>query len=122
MAGRWFVEWIIGVNLWHPAFRCNLSDIDGFELHHFSDQQLKTIFGRYLPTEFSVFVRVRFGFGDFKMFFLKITAQALIMGSWLVLQHTNFERGAYAVSADKEAAQLAGIKVKRVRLMAFGPT
>ena len=44
------------------------------------------------------------------------------MGCWLVLQYTNFGRGAYAISADREAAQLAGIKVKRVRLMAFGPT
>lgn len=119
---RWFVEWIIGVNYWHPAFRCNLSDIDGFELHHFSDQQLKNDLWPLFTNGILSLCACSVWIWRLQGVLSYDHSLSGDKGCWLVLQYTNFGRGAYAISADREAAQLAGIKVKRVRLMAFGPT
>lgn len=82
----------------------------------------KTIFGRDIPTTFSGFARGGVAFGDVKVPFLTITAAAVICMCWFILEQTNFGRRLYAIGGNKEAAHLAGIKVKRLRLIAFGLT
>jgi len=82
----------------------------------------KTIFGRDIPTEFSGFARGGIEMGDVKIPFLTITAGIVILVCWFVLEQTVFGRKLYAIGGNKEAAHLAGIKVKRIRLIAFGLT
>lgn len=82
----------------------------------------KTIFGRDIPAGFSGFARGGVAVGDFKIPFLTITAGIVILVCWFVLEQTNFGRRLYAIGGNKEAAHLAGIKVKRLRLIAFGLT
>lgn len=82
----------------------------------------KTIFGRDIPLAFSGFARGGVELGDVKVPFLTITAALVIFICWFVLEQTNFGRRLYAIGGNKEAAHLAGIKVKRLRLIAFGLT
>jgi ribose transport system permease protein len=82
----------------------------------------KTIFGRDIPAAFSGFARGGIDLGDIRIPFLTITAGAVILMCWFVLEQTNFGRRLYAIGGNKEAAHLAGIKVKRLRLLAFGLT
>lgn len=82
----------------------------------------KTIFGRDIPAGFSGFARGGIEIGDIKIPFLTATAGLVILVCWFVLEQTNFGRRLYAIGGNKEAAHLAGIKVKRLRLIAFGLT
>ncbi|MEL7215649.1 MAG: ABC transporter permease [Pseudomonadota bacterium] len=82
----------------------------------------KTIFGRDIPAGFSGFARGGVEMGDVKLPFLTITAALVIFLCWFLLEHTNFGRRLYAIGGNSEAAHLAGIKVKRLRLIAFGIT
>ena len=82
----------------------------------------KTIFGRDIPSTFSGFARGGIEIVDIKIPFLTITAGVVIFGCWFVLEQTTFGRRLYAIGGNKEAAHLAGIKVKRLRLIAFGLT
>ncbi len=82
----------------------------------------KTIFGRDIPSGFSGFARGGFTVGDVKIPFLSVTAAVVIILCWFVLEHTTFGRRLYAIGGNKEAAHLAGIKVKRLRLLAFALT
>jgi len=82
----------------------------------------KTIFGRDIPEDFSGFARAGVEFGDVKIPFLTLTAMAVIAVCWFVLEQTNFGRRLYAIGGNREAAHLAGIRVKRLRLMAFALT
>lgn len=82
----------------------------------------KTIFGRDIPTGFSGFARGGVELGDIKIPFLTITAALVIFVCWFVLEHTTFGRRLYAIGGNKEASHLAGIKVVRLRLLAFALT
>ena len=82
----------------------------------------KTIFGRDIPSNFSGFARAGFEIGDVKIPMLTMTAGFVIFVCWCVLEHTNFGRRLYAIGGNKEAAHLAGIKVVRLRLIAFSLT
>jgi len=82
----------------------------------------KTIFGRDIPTAFSSFARSGFEFGDIKIPFLTITAVVVIFLCWFLLEQTTFGRRLYAIGGNKDAAHLAGIKVKSLRLFAFSLT
>lgn len=82
----------------------------------------KTIFGRDIPEGFSGFARAGIEIGDIKIPFLTLTALAVIAVCWFVLEQTNFGRRLYAIGGNREAAHLAGIRVKRLRLMAFALT
>lgn len=82
----------------------------------------KTIFGRDIPAGFSGFARGGVEVGDIKIPFLTATAAAVIFVCWFVLEQTTFGRRLYAIGGNREAAHLAGIKVKRLRLIAFGLT
>jgi ribose transport system permease protein len=82
----------------------------------------KTIFGRDIPEGFSGFARAGIEIGDMKIPFLTLTALAVILVCWFILEQTNFGRRLYAIGGNREAAHLAGIRVKRLRLMAFALT
>ncbi|WP_341864148.1 ABC transporter permease [Gymnodinialimonas sp. 57CJ19] len=82
----------------------------------------KTIFGRDIPREFSGFARAGFEFGDIRIPFLTITAGIVIFLCWFLLEQTTYGRRLYAIGGNKDAAHLAGIQVKRLRLIAFGLT
>lgn len=82
----------------------------------------KTIFGRDIPASFSGFARAGVEVGDVKIPLLTITAATVIAICWFVLEHTTFGRRLYAIGGNKEAAHLAGIKVVRLRLIAFALT
>ena len=82
----------------------------------------KTIFGRDIPAEFSGFARAGVEIGDVKIPFLTLTALAVVTLCWFVLEQTNFGRRLYAIGGNREAAHLAGIRVKRLRLIAFALT
>ena len=92
---------------------------------YISDGQ--TIFGRDIPSEFSGFARGglpldAIGWEGLKLPNLTITALAVITLCWVILEHTNYGRRLYAVGGNREAAHLAGIRVVRVRLLAFAIT
>jgi len=82
----------------------------------------KTIFGRDIPSSFSGFARAGIEIGDVKVPMLTITAGFVIFICWAILEHTNFGRRLYAIGGNKEASYLAGIKVVRLRLIAFSLT
>ncbi|MEE2774773.1 MAG: ABC transporter permease [Pseudomonadota bacterium] len=82
----------------------------------------KTIFGRDIPESFSGFARSGLIIGDVKVPMLSITAAIVIFICWSILEHTNFGRRLYAIGGNKEASYLAGIKVVRLRLIAFSLT
>ena len=82
----------------------------------------KTIFGRDIPDSFSGYARAGIEIGDVKIPFLTLTALAVIAVCWFVLEQTNFGRRLYAIGGNREAAFLAGIRVKRLRQIAFALT
>jgi ribose transport system permease protein len=87
----------------------------------------KTIFGREIPKSFSGFARAgvpldQIGLDGVKLPYLTITAALVIIACWLLLEQTTFGRRLYAIGGNSEAAHLAGLKVKRLRLIAFGLT
>ncbi|MDG1505817.1 MAG: ABC transporter permease [Planktomarina sp.] len=82
----------------------------------------KTVFGRDIPASFAGFARAGVEIGDVKIPFLTLTALAVITLCWFVLEQTNFGRRLYAIGGNLDAAHLAGIRVKRLRLIAFALT
>ena len=84
----------------------------------------KTIFGRDIPAEFAGFARggiplENLGLVAVKLPYLSITALIVIVLCWFVLEQTTFGRRLYAIGGNSEAAHLAGIRVKPLRLFAF---
>ncbi len=84
----------------------------------------KTIFGRDIPKEFSSFAR---GGLELEVFSIKIPnlsilAFSILLIVWVVLEHTIYGRRLYAIGGNIEASYLAGIKVKILRMSAFGLT
>lgn len=82
----------------------------------------KTIFGRDIPAGFSGFARAGIEIGEIRLPFLTLTAAAVIIACWLLLEHTTFGRRLYAIGGNREAAHLAGIRVVRLRVIAFALT
>ncbi|MEM8850190.1 MAG: ABC transporter permease [Pseudomonadota bacterium] len=87
----------------------------------------RTIFGRDIPTGFSGFARGgipldALGLAGLKLPFLTITAALVVFICWFLLEKTVFGRWLYAIGGNRDAARLAGIKVARMRLIAFALT
>jgi ribose transport system permease protein len=82
----------------------------------------KTIFGRDIPSAFSGFARSGVELGDVRLPYLTLTALAVIAACWVLLEQTTYGRKLYAIGGNMEAARLAGLRVRRLRLMAFGLT
>lgn len=81
----------------------------------------KTIFGRDIPAAFSGFARSGIPLSDsVSLPSLTIVAALVLLIVWFVLEQTTFGRRLYAIGGNKEAARLAGIRVRRLRFLAFG--
>lgn len=81
----------------------------------------KTIFGRDIPQVFSGFARAGLPLsGTVSLPALTILAALVLAAVWFTLEQTAFGRRLYAIGGNKEAARLAGIRVKRLRFLAFG--
>jgi ribose transport system permease protein len=87
----------------------------------------KTIFGRDIPQGFADFARTGLHLGslDDKPLILPaltLLAAAITLVVWILLEHTTYGRRLYAIGGNAEAARLAGVKVKTLRLSAFAVT
>lgn len=82
----------------------------------------KTIFGRDIPAGFSGFARAGVDLGGATLPLLLLTAAAVTLACWFLLEQTTFGRRLYAIGGNREAAHLAGVKVVRLRLVAFALT
>jgi ribose transport system permease protein len=87
----------------------------------------KTVFGRDIPAGFSDFARAGLPLGEvggqaLKLPHLTILAVAVVAVTWLLLEQTTFGRRLYAIGGNREAARLAGVQVRRLRLIAFSLT
>lgn len=87
----------------------------------------KTIFGRDIPAEFSGFARGgiqldQIGLIGLKLPYLSLMALLVLVVVWFILEQTIFGRRLYAIGGNQEAARLAGLKVRTLRLCAFAMT
>ncbi|MGO8797761.1 MAG: ABC transporter permease [Roseiarcus sp.] len=84
----------------------------------------KTLFGAAIPAGFSNFARGGIPLGTTGLALPNLTAVALgaLVLIWLLLEQTVFGRRLYAIGGNSEAARLAGVRVKPLRLAAFGLT
>ena len=87
----------------------------------------KTIFGRDIPQAFSGFARGGIDlnvFGDLPVMlpYLTLLALFVLFIVWLLLEQTAFGRRLYAIGGNCEAARLAGVQVRSLRLAAFALT
>ncbi len=87
----------------------------------------KTIFGRDIPQGFADFARAGLPLGgpDDKPLMLPaltLVAAAITLAVWILLEHTTYGRRLYAIGGNTEAARLAGVKVRTLRLSAFAVT
>jgi ribose transport system permease protein len=87
----------------------------------------RTIFGRDIPPDFSGFARGGIDlnpFGDVAVMLPYLTLSALVVFAvvWVLLEQTTFGRRLYAIGGNAEAARLAGVPVRSLRLTAFALT
>lgn len=87
----------------------------------------KTIFGRDIPAEFGEFARGGIpldvvAIAGRHIPALTLTALVVLVLVWYVMERRVFGRHLYVIGNNAEAAQLAGIRVKRLRLLAFALT
>lgn len=87
----------------------------------------KTISGRAIPEGFSEFAKSGIGLGDWggtavSLPTLTIVAILVVGLVYVLLEHTTFGRRLYAIGGNLEAAHLAGVAVRRLKLMAFALT
>ncbi len=87
----------------------------------------RTIFGRDIPAAFSGFARSglpleSIGLGAVKLPYLTISAVGVLVLVWLTLEQTTYGRRLYAIGGNIEAARLAGVRVKSLRMSAFALT
>ncbi len=86
----------------------------------------RTIFGRAIPEAFSGFARsgIVLGGGERPLVlpWLTITALAVTLVIWVMLEQTNYGRRLYAIGGNATAARLAGVRVTLLRLTAFAFT
>lgn len=83
-----------------------------------------TIFGRVIPEAFSNFGRGGIPLGminerPVNLPNLTIVALVVLFVIWFVLSQTPFGRRLYMIGGNKEAARLGGVRVRRLRLLAF---
>lgn len=84
----------------------------------------KTLFGGSIPPSFSHFVRntvslFEVGGINFVIPNLTLVAVMVLIAVWFILQKLVFGRHLYAIGGNAEAARLAGVNVRRTRLIAF---
>ena len=84
----------------------------------------KTLFGGAIPPSSSAFARNRVFLFDidgihFAIPNLTLVAVIILLAVWFILEKLVFGRHLYAIGGNAEAARLAGIDVRRTRLVAF---
>ena len=87
----------------------------------------KTISGQSIPEGFSNFARSGLSLGEIGGIALllpnlTIVALLVIVAVWVLLEQTTFGRRLYAIGGNIEAAYLAGVAVRRLKLVAFSLT
>ena len=87
----------------------------------------KTLFGRDIPAAFADFARGGLPLGEvggraLLLPNLTLVALGVLLVVWLLLGHTVFGRRLYAIGGNPEAARLAGVRVRPLRLVAFALT
>lgn len=87
----------------------------------------RTIFGQDIPAAFAGFARggPQIGMVDDRALLLPnltILALAVVAVVWVVLEQTTYGRRLYAIGGNREAAHLAGLPVRWLRLSAFAFT
>jgi ribose transport system permease protein len=87
----------------------------------------KTIFGRDIPQALADFARAGLPVGtdgDRVLVLPALTLMALAVTAlvWLLLEQTTYGRRLYAIGGNMEAARLAGVRVRLLRLSAFAVT
>jgi len=80
----------------------------------------KTIFGSAIPASFGGFARTGLPVGGVTIPNLTLVAAAVLALVWLLLEQTVVGRRLYAIGGNAEAARLAGVRIKPLRLAAFG--
>ena len=82
----------------------------------------KTISGRSIPEEFGNFARDGIALGPVTVPNLTIVAVVVVGLVWVLLEQTTFGRRLYAIGGNIEAAHLSGVRVRRLKLIAFALT
>jgi ribose transport system permease protein len=82
----------------------------------------KTIFGSAIPVSFGGFARGGLPLGPFEITIPNLTLVALgvLLVIWVFLEQTVYGRRLYAIGGNAEAARLAGVRIRPLRLAAFG--
>jgi ribose transport system permease protein len=80
----------------------------------------KTIFGSAIPASFGGFARTGLTIGGVTLPNLTLVAAAVLVLVWLLLEQTVVGRRLYAIGGNTEAARLAGVRIKPLKLAAFG--
>lgn len=78
-----------------------------------------TIFGRVIPEAFGDFGRQGVTIGTLTIPNLTLLALLVLFIIWFILEQTIFGRRLYAIGGNHEAARLAGVRVRFLRLLAF---
>lgn len=82
----------------------------------------RTIFGADIPAAFSDFARGGVPVLGGSVPALSLVALAVLGLVWLLLEHTTWGRRLYAIGGNMEAARLAGVRVRALRISAFALT
>ena len=86
----------------------------------------KTIFGRAIPEGFSGFARSGVALDSIGVAVtvpaLTLVALGVLLAVWFTLEQTTYGRRLYAIGGNFEAARLAGVKVRLLRMSAFALT
>ena len=80
----------------------------------------KTIFGSAIPASFGGFARGSVDLWLIAAPNLTLVAVGVLFLTWLVLEQTVFGRRLYAIGGNAEAARLAGVRIRPLKLAAFG--
>ncbi|HTZ67096.1 MAG TPA: ABC transporter permease [Roseiarcus sp.] len=82
----------------------------------------KTIFGSAIPASFGGFARggVEIAPAGLAIPNLTVVAASALILVWLFLEQTITGRRLYAIGGNAEAARLAGVRTKRLKVVAFG--
>jgi ribose transport system permease protein len=82
----------------------------------------KTIFGSAIPASFGGFARGGLPLGPFEITIpnLTLVAVGVLLVIWVFLEQTVYGRRLYAIGGNAEAARLAGVRIRPLRLSAFG--
>ena len=80
----------------------------------------KTIFGSAIPASFGGFARGGLTLGGVTIPHLTLVAAAVLFLVWLALEQTVLGRRLYAIGGNAEAARLAGVRIKPLKVAAFG--